>query len=159
MTSYVPAPQIGVEAPDFTLKDQNNQEVTLSSFRGDKNVLLVFYPYAFSGICTGELCQLRDELPTYENAGVQVLGVSVDHVFSLKAWSNQEGYKFPLLSDFWPHGDVARRYGVFNADRGMALRGTFLVDKWGTLRFSEVNSPGEARDQDGWKTAVTYLPS
>ncbi|WP_433464816.1 peroxiredoxin [Spirillospora sp. CA-128828] len=152
------APEVGTEAPDFTLKDQNNQEVTLSSFRGARNVLVVFYPFAFSGICTGELCAVRDDIGSFQNENVQILGVSVDHMFSLKAWSNDEGYRFPLLSDFWPHGAVAKDYGVFNADRGMAVRGTFLVDKSGTLRFTEVNAPGEARDQETWKQALATLP-
>jgi mycoredoxin-dependent peroxiredoxin len=151
------APEVGTEAPDFTLKDQNNQEVALSSFRGVRNVLVVFYPFAFSGICTGELCAIRDDLGSFQNENVQVLAVSVDHVFALKAWANQEGYQFPLLSDFWQHGAVARSYDVFNADRGMAVRGTFLVDKAGIVRFAEVNSPGEARDQDAWKKALAAL--
>lgn len=89
------APEVGTEAPDFTLKDQNNQDVTLSSFRGRRNVLVVFYPFAFSGICTGELCAIRDDIGSFQNEDVQVLGVSVDHVFALKAWANQEGYQFP----------------------------------------------------------------
>ncbi|GAB2840872.1 MULTISPECIES: peroxiredoxin [Lentzea] len=151
------AVEVGSEAPDFTLNDYNKQPVTLSSFRGKKNVLLVFYPFAFSGICNGELCQLRDELATYEDENVQVLGVSVDSPFALKAWANQEGYQFPLLSDFWPHGAVAQSYGVFNDTVGMALRGTFLVDVAGVVRFAEVNAPGEARDQDAWKKAVASL--
>jgi peroxiredoxin len=149
--------EVGSEAPDFTLNDYNKQPVQLSSFRGDKPVLLVFYPFAFSGICTGELCQLRDEFADYDNKGVQVLGVSVDTPFSLKAWAEKEGYQFPLLSDFWPHGDVARAYGVFNEDAGLAVRGTFLIDKDGVVRFAEVNAPGEARDQQGWKKAVAEL--
>jgi peroxiredoxin len=151
------AVEVGSEAPDFTLNDYNKQQVTLSSFRGSKNVLLVFYPFAFSGICNGELCQLRDELATYEDENVQVLGVSVDTPFSLKAWATQEGYQFPLLSDFWPHGAVAQAYGVFNDTAGMALRGTFLIDVDGVVRFAEVNAPGEARDQDAWKKAVASL--
>jgi peroxiredoxin len=152
------APEVGTEAPDFTLKDQNNQEITLSSFRGERNVLVVFYPFAFSGICTGELCAIRDDLASFQNDDVQVLAVSVDHVFTLKAWSQDQGYEFPLLADFWPHGEVAKAYGVFNHDRGMAVRGTFLVDTSGIVRFAEVNQPGEARDQDGWKKAVAALP-
>jgi peroxiredoxin (alkyl hydroperoxide reductase subunit C) len=151
------APEVGTEAPDFTLKDQNNQEVTLSSFRGERNVLVVFYPFAFSGICTGELCAVRDDIGNFQNDDVQVLAVSVDHVFALKAWSIQEGYEFPLLADFWPHGEVAKAYDVFNADRGMAVRGTFLVDKTGIVRFAEVNQPGEARDQEAWKKALAAL--
>lgn len=151
------AVEVGSKAPDFTLKDYNKQDVTLSSFQGDKNVLLVFYPFAFSGICQGELCQVRDEIADYDNANVQVLGVSVDSPFALKAWADQQGYQFPLLSDFWPHGEVAKTYGVFNDQAGLALRGTFLIDKEGTVRYAEVNAPGEARDQAAWKKAVTEL--
>ncbi len=146
---------VGSQAPDFTLKDYNNQQVTLSSVYADKPVLLVFYPFAFSGICTGELCQLRDDFASFE--GVQVVGVSVDTPFSLKVWAKQENYQFPLLSDFWPHGEVAKAYGVFNEKAGMANRGTFLIDSAGTVRFAEVNQPGEARDQEAWKKAVASL--
>jgi peroxiredoxin len=151
------APEVGTEAPDFSLKDQNNQEVTLSSFRGKRSVLVVFYPFAFSGICTSELCSVRDDLPNFQNDDVQILAISVDHPFTLKAWSDAQGYDFPLLADFWPHGEVAMAYGVFNDTRGMAVRGTFLVDKDGIVRFSEVNQPGDARDQGGWKKAVAEL--
>ncbi|NIJ13527.1 peroxiredoxin [Saccharomonospora amisosensis] len=151
------AVEVGQQAPDFTLNDYNKQEVTLSSFRGQQPVLLVFYPFAFSGICQGELCQLRDEFADYESENVQVLGISVDTPFSLKAWAEQQGYQFPLLSDFWPHGEVAKAYGVFNADAGLAVRGTFLVDTEGIVRFAEVNAPGEPRDQQAWKKAVADL--
>jgi peroxiredoxin len=150
-------PEVGTEAPDFTLKDQNNQVVSLSSFRGDRSVLVVFYPFAFSGICTSELCAVRDDLGSFQNADVQILAVSVDHPFTLKAWSDAQGYEFPLLADFWPHGQVAQTYGVFNEKAGFALRGTFLVDKTGTVQFAEVNGPGEARDQDGWKKALAAV--
>ncbi|MQA59912.1 MAG: redoxin domain-containing protein [Actinophytocola sp.] len=151
------AVEVGSQAPDFTLNDYNKQPVALSDFRGDKPVLLVFYPFAFSGICQGELCQLRDEFSDYESSGVQVLGVSVDTPFSLKAWADQQGYQFPLLSDFWPHGEVAQAYGVFNDKAGLAVRGTFLIDTEGVVRFAEVNGPGEARDQEAWKKAVSSL--
>ncbi len=152
------AVEVGDQAPEFTLRDYNNQQVSLSSFRGTSNVLLVFYPFAFSGICQGELCQLRDELADYEAGDVQVLGVSVDTPFSLKAWAQQQNYTFPLLSDFWPHGAVAAEYGVFNEAAGMATRGTFLIDRAGVVRFAEVNGPGEARNQEAWKKAVAALP-
>ncbi|MCP2165247.1 peroxiredoxin [Goodfellowiella coeruleoviolacea] len=151
------AAEVGSEAPDFTLNDYNKQQVTLSSYRGESSVLLVFYPFAFSGICQGELCQVRDELATYTNEGVQVIGVSVDTPFSLKAWAEQQGYQFPLLSDFWPHGEVAKAYGVFNEAAGLANRGTFLIDKDGVIRFAEINQPGEPRDQEAWKKAVAAL--
>ncbi len=149
--------EAGDRAPDFTLKDQNNQEWTLSEFHGVRDVLVVFYPFAFSRICTGELDQLRDDLAEF--ADVQVLAVSVDSVFALKAWSDQQGYDFPLLSDFWPHGKVAQNYGVFNDKAGMANRGTFLVDTDGAVRFAELNQPGEPRDQTIWKQALAALPA
>ncbi|GAA3361918.1 MULTISPECIES: peroxiredoxin [Saccharopolyspora] len=149
--------EVGADAPDFTLPDYNKEQVSLSGFKGDKNVLLVFYPFAFSGVCQGELCQVRDDLADFQNDQVQVLGVSVDTPFALKAWSEQQGYTFPLLSDFWPHGEVAKAYGVFHEPAGMALRGTFLIDKDGKVRFAEVNQPGEARDQNVWKKALAEL--
>jgi mycoredoxin-dependent peroxiredoxin len=147
---------VGDVAPEFTLPDQDRQQVSLSDLRGTP-VLLVFYPFAFSGICTGELCQLRDELSEYTEAGVRVLAISTDPVFSLKAFREKEGFEFALLSDFWPHGTVAQAYGVFNEKAGMALRGTFLVDADGKVAFAEVNQPGDAREQSGWKDAVARL--
>ena len=151
------APEVGSQAPDFTLKDQNNQDVALSSFRGDRSVLVVFYPFAFSGICTGELCAVRDDLADFQNDDVQILAISADHPYALKVWSEAQGFDFPLLSDFWPHGEVAKAYGVFNESRGMAVRGTFLIDEDGIVRFAEVNGPGEPRDQNGWRTALSAL--
>src|SRR5206468_8967445 len=123
---------VGDAAPEFSLPDQDKQVVSLTDLRGTP-VLLVFYPFAFSGICTGELCQLRDELSTYSDAGVRVLAISTDPVFSLKAFREKEGFEFSLLSDFWPHGEVAKAYGVFNEKAGMALRGTFLIDAEGKI--------------------------
>jgi mycoredoxin-dependent peroxiredoxin len=149
--------QVGEQAPAFTLKDQNNQEWTLSEFRGERNVLVVFYPLAFSGICTVELNQLRDTLAEFTE--VQVLAVSVDSVYTLKAWSKQQGYDFPLLADFWPHGKVAQDYGVFNDHAGIANRGTFVVDMHSVIRFAEMKQPGEARDQTVWKQALVALPT
>ncbi len=151
------AVEVGSEAPDFTLNDYNREKVSLASFRGKKNVLLVFYPFAFSGVCTGELCQVRDELADYQNDKVQILGISVDPAFTLKAWAKDQGYEFPLLSDFWPHGEVAKAYGVFNEGGGMSNRGTFLIDTNGVVQFAEMNQPGEARDQAVWKKAIATL--
>jgi mycoredoxin-dependent peroxiredoxin len=149
--------EVGAEAPDFMLRDQNNQEVRLSDFRGAKNVLLVFYPLAFTGTCQGELCSVRDNLNDFMNDSVQVLTVSVDSSPTHKVWAEREGYQFPLLADFWPHGAVAQLYGVFNSDRGIANRGTFIIDKGGIVRFAEENGPGQARDQDGWRKALAAL--
>ncbi|WP_222193346.1 peroxiredoxin [Modestobacter italicus] len=149
---------VGDAAPEFSLRDQDKQVVSLAGLRGAP-VLVVFFPFAFSGTCTGELCQLRDELATYTGAGVQVVAVSTDPTFSLKAFRQAEGLTFPLLSDFWPHGAAAQAYGVFNERAGMALRGTFLIDAEGTVVFTEVNEVGDPRPQSGWKAAVAQLPA
>jgi peroxiredoxin (alkyl hydroperoxide reductase subunit C) len=149
--------EVGTEAPDFTLRDQNNEEFTLSSQRGRRAVLIVFYPLAFTGICTGELCAVRDDLGTFQNDDVQVVSISVDSVYAHKVFSEREGYEFPLLADFWPHGAVAQAYGVFNDATGFANRGTFLVDKDGSVRFAEMNEPGYGRDADDWRAAIAAL--
>jgi peroxiredoxin (alkyl hydroperoxide reductase subunit C) len=149
--------RVGQEAPDFSLQDHEGQPVRLSDFRGAANVLVVFYPFAFSGICSGELSELRDNRAAFGADKVQVLAVSCDPMFSLRAWAEQEGYGFPLLSDFWPHGEVARAYGVFDSDRGMAVRGSFLVDTEGVLRWSVVNAPGEARDLSAYRDAIAAI--
>ena len=147
---------VGDRAPEFSLPDQDKQVVSLTDLRGTP-ALLVFYPFAFSGLCTGELCQLRDELAVYTDAGVRVLAISTDPVFSLKAFREKEGFDFPLLSDFWPHGATAQAYGAFNDKAGMAVRATFLVDGEGKVAFAEVNGPGDVREQSGWKDAVAAL--
>ncbi len=150
--------EVGSIAPDFTLPDSNRTPVRLADFRGEKAVLVVFYPFAFSGVCTTEMCALRDDLSTFQNEKVQVLAISTDPAPTLKAWAQAQGYDFPLLSDFWPHGAVAKSYGVLHEQGGMALRGTFLVGLDGVVTFAEVNQPGEARDQGSWKRAVGALP-
>jgi peroxiredoxin len=147
----------GSEAPDFTLKDQNGQPVTLSGFRDAKNVLLVFFPLAFTGICQGELDEVRDHLPDYENDETQPLAISVGPPPTHKVWAVESGFTFPVLSDFWPHGEVSQAYGVFNETAGVANRGTFVVDRSGTIRFAEMKQPGEARDQTVWKDALAAL--
>jgi peroxiredoxin len=149
--------EAGTEAPDFTLKDQNGQPVTLSSFRGAKNVLLVFFPLAFTGICQGELDELRDNLATYVNDDTQTLAISVGPPPTHKVWATQSRFTFPVLADFWPHGGVAQSYDVFNADAGFANRGTFVIDRSGVIRFSELKAPGEARDQAVWTAALAAL--
>jgi len=144
----------GSPAPDFTLRDQNNQEVRLSSIQGSRNVLLVFYPFAFTGTCQGELQAIRDN--PYDADTVQVLTVSVDTVFSHKVWAEREGFDFPLLADFWPHGEVAQAYGVFNFERGCANRGTFIIDRAGMIRFADMRITG-ARDQDVWRKVLSAI--
>ena len=148
---------IGDEAPDFTLNDQSRTPVTLSDLRGQKHVLIVFYPLAFSGVCTGELCSLRDSIDSFRSDDVETFAISVDSSAATAAFAAKEGYAFPLLSDFWPHGAVADRYGVFDAQIGLAMRGTFLVDKQGIVRFAETNAIPDARDQQRWRQALTDL--
>ena len=140
------AVQIGEQAPDFELKDQHGTPVRLSGFRGTKNVVLVFYPLAFSGVCTGELCTMRDEFPEVSRDDVELLTVSVDSMFALRTWADQEKFGFELLSDFWPHGAVAQQYGVFEENMGVATRGTFIIDKAGVVRWKVVNPIPQARD-------------
>ncbi|RMI29459.1 peroxiredoxin [Nocardia stercoris] len=150
---------VGTVAPDFTLKDQNNQEVRLSDYLGRKNVLLVFYPLAFTGICQGELHRVRDSLDRFQNDNSEILAISVGPPPTHKIWAAEHGYTFPLLSDFWPHGAVAQNYGVFNDHSGIPNRGTFVVDKTGIIRFAEMNGPGEPRDQAAWEKALAALDS
>jgi mycoredoxin-dependent peroxiredoxin len=148
---------VGAQAPDFRLKDQNNQEVQLSDFRGRKAVLLVFYPLAFTGTCQGELAEINNNLAEYANELTQVLTVSVDSPYSHKVWAEREGYDFPLLADFWPHGAVAQAYGVFNAEAGFANRGTFVIDAAGVIRYAQMQGPGESRDQKSWREALAEI--
>lgn len=148
---------IGTRAPDFTLMDQHGSPVTLSSFKGEKNVVILFYPFAFSGICTGELCALRDDLAAFQNDDVQLLAISCDPMYAQRAFAEQEGYKFPVLADFWPHGAVAKAFGVFNEERGCAVRGTFIVDKNGNLVWQIVNGLGDARNLVEYKSALASL--
>ncbi|MDP9239789.1 MAG: peroxiredoxin [Actinomycetota bacterium] len=157
MSNHYPSVDVGDLAPDFTLRNQHGQQVSLSDFGGSKHVVLVFYPLAFTGTCQGELCALRDDLPRYENDEVQVLTVSVDSAASHRVWADREGFRFPLLADFWPHGDVAQRYGVFDDKRGYAMRGTFVIDKQGVVQWKIVSESGEARDQSQWKAALEAL--
>ena len=151
--------EVGTVAPDFTLKDQNNELVTLSSFRGRKLVLVVFYPFAFTGTCTGELRTIALEPETFSNDSVATLTISCDTSYSHKIFDEREKLGFPLLSDFWPHGAVAQAFGVFRTDGGFANRGTFLVDLDGAVRFAEMNGPGQARDPQRWRDEIDALVS
>ena len=149
--------ETGAPAPDFTLRDQHGQTVTLSSFVGEKAVVLVFYPFAFSGVCTGELCEIRDNLPTFESEEVQLLAVSCDPMFALRAFADQDDLTFPLLSDFWPHGAVSSAYGVFDEARGCSRRSTFIIDQDGILRWSVHNAMPQARDLEEYTRVLTQM--
>jgi mycoredoxin-dependent peroxiredoxin len=149
--------EVGQQAPDFELKNQFGTPVRLSSLRGEKNVVLVFFPKAFTATCTGELCAIRDENTVFENDDTVVLGISCDSDATLKVFAETEKYEFSLLSDFWPHGEVARLYGVFLEERGFALRATFIIDKEGVVRWTVVNSPADARRTEDYREALAAL--
>jgi len=142
------AVEVGQQAPDFELKNPAGESVSLAAFSG-KPVLLVFYPFTFTGVCEGELCRLRDDYSEFEQAGVQVLAVSCDSRHAQRVWSEQQGFTFPLLSDFWPHGEVARAYGVFNEALGCANRASFLIGGDGkvvdTFSSADLGTPREAK--------------
>jgi peroxiredoxin len=148
---------VGDEAPDFTLKDKDNNEVTLSSFRG-QNVAIVFYAFAFSGICQGELCDIRDNPARFAASGTQVIGISCDSRHALKAWSEQEKFEFPLLADFWPHGAVTKQYGVFNEKLGCPNRATFVLDKDGkVVDVFQTDEITTAREGTEYEAALAKL--
>lgn len=149
--------QVGELAPDFALKDQHHQEVRLSDFRGRKSVLLVFYPLAFTRVCQGELAAIREDLDAFQNDDVQVLAISIDSPYAHKVWAAQEGYEFPLLADFWPHGAVAQAYGCFDEVKGYASRGSYLVDKEGVLRWMVHTDVPTARAHDDYAAALAAL--
>ena len=148
---------IGDDAPDFSLANQFGETVTLSDFRGKKPVVVVFYPLSFSGICTGELCELRDNFARFERDGVELLAISVDSKYVQKQFAEHEGYKFSVLADFWPHGAVAKEYGVFLDEPGFANRATFVIDKDGKLVAKFVTAPGQARSIDEYDKALESL--
>ncbi|GGI08384.1 peroxiredoxin [Egicoccus halophilus] len=149
--------QVGQQAPDFELKDQTNQPVRLSDYRGKKHVVVVFYPLSFTGVCESEMCGIRDSITTFRNDEVETLAISVDSTATHARWAHEQGFDFPLLSDFWPHGEVARTYGVLDERSGLATRGTFLVDKDGTVAYADHHPIPQARDQDAWKAALRDL--
>jgi peroxiredoxin len=151
----VTIPAAGTRAPDFSTRNQYGEQVRLSEFAGQRDVVLVFYPYAFSQVCTSELGALRDRPDLL--AAAEFLAISCDPMFTLRAYADAQDLGFGLLTDFWPHGAIASSYGVFDADRGCALRGTFVVDKTGLVRWSVVNPIPEARDVGDYAKALASL--
>ncbi|HXW32774.1 MAG TPA: peroxiredoxin [Acidimicrobiales bacterium] len=149
---------VGDQAPDFDLPASTGENVKLSELRGKQNVVLVFYPFTFTGVCRGELCELRDDIASFETAGVQVLACSCDSVHSQRHWAEEEGFNFPVLSDFWPHGAAAKAYGVFNEQLGCANRSTFVIDTQGTVvatfASADLRTP---RDRAEYEKALAQL--
>ena len=147
---------VGDKVPEFSTTNQRGEEVSPSSLAGAP-ALLVFFPFAFSGICTGELCEIRDNFSDFNNLGVRVVGISCDPGFSLAAWAKDEGYEFDVASDFWPHGEIAKKFGVFNEGIGAAERGSFLLDADGTVRWIVKTELGQSRSLDEYKSAIAEI--
>ncbi len=150
---------VGDPAPDFELRDQHGQRVRLSALRGSKPVVLVFFPSAFSPVCSSELSTLREAAPELDRAGVELLTVSCDPMFSLRAFSDQERIEYRMLTDFWPHGEVSTAYGVFDRDFGCSKRSTFVVDQDGRVRWLVHNAMPDARSVDDYLDALEFLRS
>jgi peroxiredoxin len=149
--------EIGQPVPDFTLKNQHGESITLSSYHGRSNVVLVFYPFAFSRVCTGELCELRDNLADFETASAEILAISCDHSFSLRAYAESDGFTFSLLSDYWPHGEVSQALGQFDELVGCSARATMIIDRQGVLRWQVRNAIPDARKLDHYRRALNDL--
>lgn len=148
---------IGTAAPDFTLKDQAGNDVTLSTFRGQP-VVVSFYPFAFSGLCTDEMCTVRDDEAMFAAAGVQVLAISCDSIYTLDAWAKARNFPYPMLSDHWPHGEVARAYGVFDEAAGCTNRCSFVIDAKGTIvAVLETPNRGVVRTHEDYEAALARL--
>ncbi len=151
------AVEVGGLAPDFELKNQFGEAIKLSDFRDEKNVVLIFFPKAFTGLCTAELCAIRDEKADFVSDDVVTFGISCDSDAALKKFAEEENYGYDLLSDYWPHGGVARSFGVFLEEKGFATRATFVIDKAGVVRWSVINGPGETRSNDDYRGALAAL--
>ena len=149
--------EIGQEAPDFTLSNHHGEPITLSSYRGKKNVVLTFYPWAFTSTCTGELCEIRDRLTSFDNDDTVTFAVSCDAKYSLRIFAEREGYLFDLLSDHWPHGEVSKAYDVFSEEDGASVRGTFIIDKSGIVRYAIVMGIDDVRDPTEYEKVLATL--
>ncbi|MFM1993462.1 MAG: hypothetical protein RL537_151 [Actinomycetota bacterium] len=147
---------VGEKAPDFALSNQHGEQFQLSDYRG-KPVVLVFYPFSFSGVCTGELCELRDNIKIFQDAKVELVGISVDSKYTQAAFAKAENYDFQLLADFWPHGEVSKQYGVFLDDKGFATRATFVIDSDGLVVAKFITAPGQARNLSEYRSALELL--
>ncbi len=152
--------KVGDKAPNFTLRNTVKEEVSLGDYR-DKNLLVLFFPLAFTGVCTEELCSVRDDQSVYSDLGVDVVAISVDSLFTLEKFKAEQSYNFPLLSDF--NKDVSRSYGALYEDfvldmKGVSKRAAFLLDKNGTIRYAEVlDNAGEQPDFNKIKETVKSL--
>jgi peroxiredoxin (alkyl hydroperoxide reductase subunit C) len=149
--------EIGAPAPDFTLHDQERNEVSLGSLQGRKT-LVVFIPFPFTGICSAEACELRDNLAELNGLDAQVVVITTHAIPTNKEWADQNGFEFPVLADYWPHGEVARAYGTFDEVRGAATRSTYVLDETGVVReIIATDSLGTAREYDAYVAALQAI--
>ncbi len=155
--------QVGAQAPDFELpsseleNDKPGKKIKLSDFRGKKNVVLAFYPLDFSPVCTGEMQCFRDDLSALDGVDAQVIGVSVDSAWTHAAFKRELGLKFPLVADFHPKGEMAAKFGLYLADKGITGRATVVVDKSGKVAWAKEQGLGEARDNKAIIAALAAL--
>jgi mycoredoxin-dependent peroxiredoxin len=150
---------IGAPAPDFELPATDKTPTALSSFRGH-NTLVVFIPFPFTGNCTNEACTLRDHLSDLASLDANVVVITCDTPYANRVWAEQNGLTFPVLSDFWPHGEVARSYGAFNEPTGSATRSTFVLDADGIVRdIIATGSLGIIREYDAYVSSLSALGS
>ncbi|MCC3275054.1 redoxin domain-containing protein [Arthrobacter sp. zg-Y20] len=156
MTKLAGLPRVGAAAPDFILPNQFGEQVSLTGLRGS-GVVVVFFPFAFSRVCRGELAALQGERAQFEDADVRLLAISCDSRYTLRAWAEQEGFEFDLLSDFWPHGATARSYGAFNDAQGLAERASFVIDGSGSVKALIRSAPGEERPLQQYRNALEAL--
>jgi peroxiredoxin (alkyl hydroperoxide reductase subunit C) len=139
--------KVGQHAPDFTLSSHNGKEITLRDFRG-KNVVLAYFPMAWTPVCTNQIPSYEERLTEFEQESTQVFGISIDHVPCLKAWADSlGGITFPILSDFWPHGQVAEQYGVLRKN-GTTERAIFVIDKDGIIRDIDIHDIDDQPDNE-----------
>lgn len=149
--------EVGDTAPAFVLRDQHGREQSLAERSGSRNVLLVFYPFAFTGVCSGEMLALQEEAAGWDSLATDVLAISCDPVPSLRAFADHAGLEIPLLSDFWPHGKVSKAYGAFDESLGAAGRATYVIDKSGVVRWTVSNAIADARDINDYLKALSDL--
>jgi peroxiredoxin len=146
--------EIGTPAPEFTLLNQNREPVSLGDLKGSPSVI-VFIPFAFTRTCESELCQIRDEYSLFADSGARVVAITCNTLHANKVWSEQQGFSFDILSDFWPHGAVSRKYNTFNEGYGYAERTTYFLDENGIITgLTRSEQLGEARDFDDYRAAL-----
>lgn len=146
--------EVGSVAPDFTLLNQDREPVSLDSLKGSKSVI-VFIPFAFTRTCEGELCQIRDEYSMFNDAEAPVVAITCNTLHANRVWSEQQGFQFDILSDWWPHGAVSRLYDTFNEDFGYAERTTYFLDEQGVIaEVAHSENLGEGRDFEVYRAAL-----